>query len=151
MKAIQRKLHSTCLEFLVALTRTIILPDLDTPALGQKAGAETSRALAATGMRSFMKKLDSRCAAMGIEHRPTCEAYSTQGCSHCSFVNENVKLHRVWCCPSNCRLHCGGGPLRGHHLVVPREEQANKTRCCSPSTLATLRGSRAAWRGCSGR
>ena len=34
MKAIQRKLHCTCLEFLVALAQTIILQDLDTQALG---------------------------------------------------------------------------------------------------------------------
>jgi hypothetical protein len=43
MKAIQRKLHGTCLEFLVALARTIILPDLDTQALGQKAQRWPSR------------------------------------------------------------------------------------------------------------
>ena len=46
MKAIQCKLHSTCVEILVALARTIILPDLDTPALGQKAGTKTALAQA---------------------------------------------------------------------------------------------------------
>ena len=86
MKAIQSKLHGTCLEFLVALARTIILPDLDTLALGQKAGTKTAWALVATGMRGFMKKLE-----MGIKRLPTCEAYS----SHCSFVNVNVKLRQV--------------------------------------------------------
>ena len=34
MKAIQHKLHCTCLEFLVPLAQIIILPDLDTQALG---------------------------------------------------------------------------------------------------------------------
>ena len=77
MKAIQRKLHGTCLEFLVTLARTIVLPDLDTPALSRKAGAKTARALAASGMRGFLKKLDARCAAMGIERRPINEAYSS--------------------------------------------------------------------------
>ena len=71
MKAIQRKLHCTCLEILVALARTIILPDLDTPALGRKAGTKMARALVATGMLGFMKKLDTCCAAMGIECLPT--------------------------------------------------------------------------------
>ena len=52
MKTIQSKLHCTCLEFLVALARTIILPDLDTPALGWKAGTKTVLALAVTGMRA---------------------------------------------------------------------------------------------------
>ena len=59
MKAIQLKLHSTCLEFLVALARTIILPDLDTPALSWKAGTKTARALTATGMWGFMKTLNT--------------------------------------------------------------------------------------------
>ena len=113
MKAIQRKLHCTCLEFLVALARTIILPDLDTPALGRKAGAETARALAASGMRGFMTKLDARCAAMGIERRPTCKTYSTQGCSHCSFVNVNVKRRRVWCCPRCQTAHDRNGNSAG--------------------------------------
>ena len=72
MKAIQCKLHCTCLEFLVALAQTIILPDLDTLALGRKAGAKTARALAATSMQGFMKKLDASCAVMGIECWPTC-------------------------------------------------------------------------------
>ena len=124
MKAIQRKLHGTCVEILVALARTIILPDLDTPALGRKAGAKTARALAATGMRGFMKKLDARCAAMGIERRPTCEAYSTQGCSHCSFVNVNVKRRRVWCCPRCQTAHDRGGNSAGCIAEVALYEDA---------------------------
>jgi hypothetical protein len=124
MKAIQRKLHGTCLEILVALARTIILPDLDTPALGRKAGAKTARALAATGMRGFMKKLDARCATMGIECRPTCEAYSTQGCSHCSFVNVNVKRRRVWCCPRCQTAHDRDGNSAGCIAEVALYEDA---------------------------
>ena len=113
MKAIQRKLHGTCLEFLVTLAQTIVLPDLDTPALGRKAGAKTTRALAASGMRGFMKKLDARCAAMGIERRPINEAYSTQCCSGCSFVNSNVKRRRVWCCPRCQAAHDRDGNSAG--------------------------------------
>ena len=60
MKAIQCKLHCTCVEILVALARTITLPDLDTQALGRKAGAKTARALAVTGMLDFMKTLKAR-------------------------------------------------------------------------------------------
>ena len=72
MKAIQRKFHGTCVEILVALARTILLQDLDTSALGQKAGAKTARALAASGMRGFMNKLDARCtSSVGPPVRPT--------------------------------------------------------------------------------
>ena len=67
--------------------------------LGRKAGAKTARALKASGMRGFMKKLDASCTAMDIECWPTYEAYSTQGGSHCSLVNVNVKQPRVCCCP----------------------------------------------------
>ena len=72
MKAIKSKLHCTCVEILVALTRTIILPDLDTLALSLKAGAKTVRALAATCVLGFMKMLDTCCTAMGIKCQPTC-------------------------------------------------------------------------------
>ena len=72
MKAIQRKFHGTCVEILVALARTILLQDLDTSALGQKAGAKTARALEATGMRGFMKKLAQRWASsVSPSARPT--------------------------------------------------------------------------------
>ena len=50
----------------MALARTIILPDLDTPELSLKAGAKTALALVVSGMWGFMKKLDASCAAMGI-------------------------------------------------------------------------------------
>ena len=62
---------------------------------------DVSPHVTATGMRGFMKKLNARCTAMGI----TFEAYSTQGCSHCSFVNVKVKQSRVWCCPRYQMAH----------------------------------------------
>ena len=38
-----------------------------------------------------MKKLNASCVAMAMKCQPTCEAFSTQGYSHYSVVNVNVK------------------------------------------------------------
>ena len=49
MKAIQRKLHGACVNYLVGLAKIIALPDLDTPGLARKADCskKTVRALQA--------------------------------------------------------------------------------------------------------
>ena len=102
MKAIQRKLHGTCVSYLVGLAKIIALPDLDTLGLARKADCSknTARALQSSGMRSFVKDLEARCTTMGVERRPISETSTTQACSHCAFINKNVATHQEWSCPS---------------------------------------------------
>ncbi len=86
MSSIVEKAHETCCSYLTNLADIIVLPDLKSQEIAQRASKHVSEMLMSLAHGRFRELLKRRCANSGVKLELFKEPYSTQVRWCCSLV-----------------------------------------------------------------
>ena len=104
LENLKKELHDKCINHLVNNYGKIILPKLETQEMACKFNSKLARSLYNLSNCKFISKLEKKCKENDIDLVMRPEYYTSKTCSHCGWLNHNLKLSdREYKC-KECKL-----------------------------------------------